>query len=279
RKLAVDRAEKAVQAETAAIAARRQAEQAAADAAKAKEDRTQVLALLAHELRAPNNTIRRLAGRLLREAAGEARRPLDPARLPQDLQLIQAEASRFEELFQNWRRVVDVVFHGRQPQARQVDLRACLERAFSEDLRLDAIARGFHVELPEVSIDARADDVLVERCLTNLLSNALKYGAEKPGDTVRVSLEALAGEVAVHVDDWGEGVPHHERKEIFKAYHRAQRHRDGTPIPGAGLGLYLVRQASVAMGGTVDVRNHKEMPQRPCGDRGARFTLTLPRWT
>lgn len=271
--------EQAERAAAEALAARRQAESAEALAASAREDRSRVLATLAHELRSPMNTVRTLTRKLLKDATGLSRRPLDLQRLPRDLEIVLGEASKFEELFQNWRRVTDVVFHGRQAQTREVDLGVCLHRAFGEDLRMEVIARRIKVEMPETSMAVRADAILVERCLANLLSNAVKYGADHAGDTIRVSLEAVPSGVAVHVDDCGDGVAHHERKEIFKAFYRSLRHRSGVPIPGTGLGLYLVRQASLAMDGAVDVRNHKEMPGRPYGDRGARFTLTLPRWT
>ncbi len=113
--------------------------------------------------------------------------------------------------------------------------------------------------LPAVAIDRR----LVQRSLTNLVNNAVRYA----DSTVRVSAAVEGRVLAVHIDDDGPGVPESERGRIFEPFVRldAARSRD---TGGMGLGLALARKGAVAHGGDVVVSTS------PLG--GARFTWTLP---
>lgn len=105
----------------------------------------------------------------------------------------------------------------------------------------------------------RADPLRLEQVLTNLLSNAHKYG--RPPVTVRV--HAAGDRVHVDVSDQGDGVPPEFRSELFREFTRAR----STVATGTGLGLYVVRTLAEAQGGAVSYA-----PGRP---RGAVFTLSL----
>jgi signal transduction histidine kinase len=98
--------------------------------------------------------------------------------------------------------------------------------------------------------------------LTNLITNALKYGAGSP-ITVKVEGDPTSAHLAVV--DRGPGIAESDQARIFEQYERAA----STNLGGLGLGLWLVRQLVKAHGGEVAVRS------RP-GD-GAAFVVTLPR--
>ena len=104
----------------------------------------------------------------------------------------------------------------------------------------------------------RADAVLLERAVSNLLDNAVKWSPE--GGPVEVTVRA--GEVVVA--DHGPGVAEEDIPRVFDRFYRAAAAR---AKPGAGLGLAIVREAAEAHGGRTSVESTA---------RGARFKLTLP---
>ena len=107
----------------------------------------------------------------------------------------------------------------------------------------------------------RADPVLVERAVSNLLDNAVKYSP------VGAPIEVTVRDGEVVVADHGPGVAAEDLPRIFDRFYRAAAARGK---PGAGLGLAIVREAAEAHGGTATVES---------GAGGARFKLTLPATT
>ena len=102
------------------------------------------------------------------------------------------------------------------------------------------------------------DPLLLERAVSNLIDNAVKWSP--PGGPIEVSVRA--GEVVVA--DGGPGVAEQDLPHVFDRFYRSAAAR---AKPGAGLGLAIVREAATIHGGTATVEN---------GGPGARFRLTLP---
>ncbi|CAN5362557.1 hypothetical protein BH11ACT8_BH11ACT8_32190 [soil metagenome] len=117
----------------------------------------------------------------------------------------------------------------------------------------------------EVSIEdereVRADPLRLEQMLTNLLSNAHKYGVAPY--QVRVRPDSDCGRFAIDVIDAGEGVPPEFQEHLFREFARAH----GAVATGTGLGLYVVRTLALAQNGTITYGNREE--------GGAIFTITL----
>ncbi len=109
----------------------------------------------------------------------------------------------------------------------------------------------------------RWDRLRLERVLTNLLSNAFKYGQGQP---IEVRVERTDGQARLVVRDHGQGIPLEEQRSIFERFKKASSSQGKKE--GFGLGLYIVRQLVEAHGGTIPWR------ARP-GD-GATFTVELP---
>jgi signal transduction histidine kinase len=118
------------------------------------------------------------------------------------------------------------------------------------------------VKVPETLAGA-SDRLRLEQVLSNLLDNAIKYGAHKP---VRISLVALDEQVRITVQDDGIGIPPEDVERIFERFERAVSNRS---YGGLGLGLYISRTIVEALGGTVCAASEP--------GQGARFTVTLPR--
>ncbi len=106
------------------------------------------------------------------------------------------------------------------------------------------------------------DRLRIDQVLTNLLTNAAKYG---PGKPVEVLLESEDGYARFTVRDQGIGIPFEHHSRIFERFERAV---SSSHFGGLGLGLYIVRQILEAHGGTISVESQP-------GD-GSSFSVTVP---
>ena len=98
--------------------------------------------------------------------------------------------------------------------------------------------------------------------MTNLISNALKYGEGKP---IEVRLAQLDNQVEFRVRDHGMGVPPEKHEFIFERFERVVGSGE---ISGLGLGLYISRQIVNAHGGAIRVVSRV--------GEGSEFIVTLP---
>ena len=113
------------------------------------------------------------------------------------------------------------------------------------------------------------DELLLERLLRNLLSNARRHSPDGAVTVIGEELREGRSGVLLAVEDEGPGVPAEHREVIFEPFHRldAARNRDAG---GVGLGLHLCRQIARAHGGNIHVEDRRD------GASGARFVVTLP---
>jgi len=111
-------------------------------------------------------------------------------------------------------------------------------------------------------IRGRWDQLRVEQVVSNLLANAVKYGAGHP---VEIEVEPLAGKVRLAVRDHGIGMSPQDAARVFERFERAVSVRN---YGGLGLGLYITRQIVEAHRGSISVES------RP--GNGATFTVLLP---
>ncbi len=111
-----------------------------------------------------------------------------------------------------------------------------------------------------------ADELLVERLLSNLLANARRACPDK-----ELSIEAACEDsmLVIRVQDEGPGVAPGDRESIFEPFTRLDDARD-RDRGGVGLGLYLCRQICSSHGGSIEVTD------RPDGAPGACFVVRLP---
>jgi two-component system osmolarity sensor histidine kinase EnvZ len=124
-----------------------------------------------------------------------------------------------------------------------------------ETVDLAAVARqvvaGFERPADALSLDApatlpceRANRLLVERLIANLVDNALKHGRPP----VRVRVGGSAAQAWITVDDAGDGISADEAAHLTDAFARGDGSRSR---PGTGLGLAIVRQVATRLGGVL----------------------------
>jgi heavy metal sensor kinase len=119
-------------------------------------------------------------------------------------------------------------------------------------------------EVPE-DLTIRADKIQMERLVSNLISNALKY--TPAGGSIRVGLQRSADSAMLRVEDNGIGIPPAKLPHIFDRFYRV-RPSQSNPVQGLGLGLSFVSWIVNAHGGHIEVDSSE--------GRGTTFTVTLP---
>jgi heavy metal sensor kinase len=137
-----------------------------------------------------------------------------------------------------------------------------------EEFQIPAEAAGVRLtaDIPDECY-AGIDRVQIERMITNLLSNALKFTPEK--GNVRVRLRSAEDHVEIVVEDTGRGIPTEYLPHIFDRFYRVPG--SGTapgPEQGLGLGLSFVAWIVKAHDGKIDVES--------APGKGTRFIITLP---
>lgn len=93
------------------------------------------------------------------------------------------------------------------------------------------------------------NEKLLEKIVSNLLSNAVNYG--KRGSLISIKIEKLGtGKILFSIADDGIGIPQEEQKNIFKKFFRASNTKN-IYQKGTGLGLYIVKELTKKLGGKV----------------------------
>ena len=196
---------------------------------------------LAHEMRTPVAT---LLGRT--QVALARQRSVE--------QLQDVLAGNVEELDRLTRLIGDMLFlaqadqGGTALQRSAVDL-ALESRRVTEFLSAVAEERGVVVEVSG-SATAQADKILVQRAITNLLTNAIRH-ASAPG-VVSVALHHDEANAYVAVSNFGANIPPHQLARVFERFVRLDAARASSQ-GGTGLGLPIVKSVMQAHGGSVHV--------------------------
>jgi two-component system sensor histidine kinase KdpD len=162
-----------------------------------------------------------------------------------DMSRIEAGALRLKRDWCDLDELIRAVVHRLSPQ--MTDLR---------------VRFGWPVDLPLIY----ADYVQIDRVMTNLLENAIRF--TPPGSTIQVAAWAEAATMTIAVTNQGPAIPAHLHSHLFDKFYRVSE--DRAPDMGTGLGLSICQGIIEAHGGRIWV----ESPVT--GNTGARFVFTLP---
>jgi len=221
--------------------------------------RDEFLAIAAHELKTP------LTGLTLLVASAErsmAKLPNAPALMRSKIAALSRQVRRLTDLVKNLLDVSRIQAGRFHVSIEQVDLCAVV-REVAERHAQEASDAGCSLEIAaDGPVVGAWDQSGLDHIVSNLVSNAIKYGKGKPisvvagsnGDTARLS-----------VADGGIGIAPDDHERIFQRFERAVTH---SGFAGMGLGLWIVREIVTRLGGAIHVESRL--------GQGACFAVELP---
>lgn len=204
------------------------------------EDREQLTAALAHDLRTPLTRMR-----LRMEGLADAK-------------LRKALTADVDEIESIARSVVDFsTMEVAEEEMERVDV-ASLVHALADDRAAVRFAGA-----PPRTYICEARPVALRRCVTNLIENAIKYGGKAD-----VSLQGDDVTMALRIVDHGPGIPPDQLEAVFRPFVRVEKSRN-RDTGGTGLGLTIARNIARSLGGDIQIEN--------AAQGGLITELTLPR--
>jgi len=224
--------------------------------------RDELLSTASHELRTPLTTVSAQAQLMLRRIARDG--SLDLAAAERAFAMIAQQSGKLTRLIEQF---LDVsrLEAGKLTLLRQrTDVSELVERL----ARTAAVRVGQRVVVQApAGIWGWVDPLRLDQMVTNLLDNAIKYGAEdRPIEIALIgSADEPSGQIEIAVRDYGPGIPAESRSRLFERFFQA--HAEGYKS-GMGLGLYISRQIAELHGGQIEA----ELPP----DGGTRFVIRLP---
>jgi PAS domain S-box-containing protein len=222
--------------------------------------RDDFLSVASHELRTPLTSLKLEVANLSRIARRD--NADDGPRLVAKVDKIDSQADRLHRLIDELLDVSRIAAGRLELHVEAVDLAQIVcdvGARFTEEAA--RVGSTLNVSAP-VAVVGRWDRSRLDQVLTNLVSNAIKYGDCKPID---ISLRTENDRAVVTIRDRGLGIAPHDHERIFGRFERAASSRH---FGGIGLGLWIVKQIIDALGGTVAVES------KP--DQGSTFTVDLP---
>jgi signal transduction histidine kinase len=125
------------------------------------------------------------------------------------------------------------------------------EQAFSQDLDIE-------IDCPADIGRIEADERRLRQVIFNLVSNAMKFTGS--GGTIVVGARRQGDWIDFWVSDTGAGIPDGEHRQVFDKFHKASG--IGSRMPGAGLGLSLVKSFIELHGGEVELESEEGVGTR-----------------
>ena len=210
---------------------------------------------LSHDLRAPLRAIQAFSSIVLEEHAKD----LGHAGADMLQKVLQA-AKRMEQLIQG---VLGFTRVSRQDMKFQtVDIDKLVHELVEERPEF----KPADITIASPLLPMRGDIASLTQCISNLVSNAVKFIAPGAPVRVRIFTEAMDDEVRLCVADQGIGIDSEAQRKLFQLF---QRQHSSSNYEGSGIGLAIVRKAAERMGGTVGVRSEP--------GQGSTFWLQLRR--
>ena len=226
-------------------------------------DRDEFLSIASHELRTPLTPLHLKLELLAREIAERVPSEYQD-RLKTHLQVMRRQVRRMGELI-NGMLDLSRIDSGLLPlEPTEFHLPELIREVIHR--HQEEMARAGCTLTLKVEGDGRGrwDRIRVEQVITNLLTNAFKYGAGRP---IEIRVGEDGANVWFEVEDQGIGIAEKEVPRLFQRFARAVSERN---YGGLGLGLYITRRIVESHGGSVAVVSSH--------GKGSIFRAQLPKW-
>ena len=223
--------------------------------------KTELVSMVAHELRSPLTSISGFSELLLDEGITKEQSEEYAA-------IILKESNRLSELINKFLDISKIEAGKSQVKKAPVQLREVLEKVLDVNLHQAerkniAVSVRVSNNLPQVL----ADRDMIEQVILNIFSNAIKYSPEN--SAVEIRIREVDGEIVTEIEDNGYGISEDSLPRIFDKFYRASDTEAVREISGTGLGLALVKEIVELHGGRVTVKSTL--------GKGSTFGFVLPK--
>jgi PAS domain S-box-containing protein len=228
------------------------------DAVRARDE---FLTVASHELKTPLTSMLLAVQSIVRGARTNPA-TLAPDRLLPKLAIVDRQGHRLAQLINQLLDISRITARRLILDLEELDLaELCRDvvARYANDLRAAGCAMTLHSDTP---VHGRWDRSRVDQVITNLLSNAMKFGQGKP---IAVTVAAAGAHASLTVRDQGIGIALADQARLFQRFERAVSSRY---YGGFGMGLWIARRIAESLGGTI------RFESRP--SEGSTFTMDLP---
>jgi PAS domain S-box-containing protein len=213
------------------------------EAEHAVSSREGFLSMAMHDIRSPLTALKlHVQASLRRLSIGP---DFNSTEMDRSLRRIEAQVERMRVLVDDLLDVTRAASGHLEVRLEEVDLCVVVHETLKRHkLQLEAAGCEVIVRCEEPVV-GRWDWLRLEQVLTNLISNAIKYGSSKP---VHIAIERRGTAARLEVRDHGTGLTPDDRERLFQRFERlTAQHRAGS----TGLGLWIVRTVVQALGGSI----------------------------
>jgi signal transduction histidine kinase len=247
--------------ETQEVEQRKRQQQMNEELSHALNLRDEFLSIASHELKAPLTTIK-----LQAQVRKKALQKGESFTASQALEMMEFNEKQIDRVTQLIETMLDLSrFSSGRLEMRpdKVALRELIDDVVSRlQPQLDRANCSIDV-VCDLGMVGEWDQFRMEQVFINLITNAIKYGPEKP---IHIVVRQERGSMLISVEDQGIGIAPEDHDRIFNRYERVvPRHAS---VSGLGLGLYIVKGIVEAHGGRIWVESGL--------GQGARFIMSLP---
>jgi signal transduction histidine kinase len=236
------------------------------DLKKAKKDikaRDEFLSVVSHELRTPLTTMLVTLHNMLNTIKNVSLANFSVSELIKVLKNSEIQIKRLKIIINDLLDVSLITTGRMQISPKKTDLVKTTRKV------LESFSDVVKNKKNQITIEAPApvfgnfDKTRIEQAIANLISNAVKYGDEKP-----IKIKIFSNKNTAHfiITDQGVGIPPKEQQLIFELFKRANWSKENSN--GLGVGLYIVYQIVKAHGGEIKVSS------KP--GKGSTFSMELP---
>ncbi len=221
--------------------------------------KSELISILAHEMRTPLTSIKGYSTALLMEEAS-----FSPETQREFLKYIDQECDTLQHLIHDLLESSDLEAGALKLEREPVELGLLAENV-ARDMSFRSYGHRFVIEYPKDLPVVLADPDRIVQVFRNLLDNAVKYSPE--GKVVTIRGEVQNNEIVFSVSDEGIGIPPEHLNRLFEKFFRV-RSGPGRHISGSGLGLPVARTIVESHGGRI-------WAESKVGE-GSTFYFTLP---
>ena len=241
------------------ITEQKKTEEALKDAIRARDE---FLSIASHELKTPLASLKLASQLFKRNRAKGNTKIYEPNQVDGLVEQADKQASRLTRLVDDMLDIARIRTGKLAIQKERVNI-CDLVKEVVERLKASMIQAGTPTEFHcDEKIEGLWDKMRIEQVVTNLLTNAMRYGNKK---TVAITVEKRGTTARILVQDQGIGIPKEAQARIFNRFERAV---DAANITGLGLGLFITQQIVESHGGKIWVQSEV--------GKGSMFFVDLP---